>query len=193
MDHLDWWHRLCTQKCKREEPVNCFKILYQWLSLFYERGIWGSENLSDFLKPWSQWQAKLKSQDHAIFKGTLLNTDGSICSPSKESIWRKGQEDGWDRVQMRKRQSTPSLYNLFPMVDELGNNFYLLTRFLCNYSLPLSCMPHKFCTEIHDVCKFLVLHDLFSFLVGRISLIKGMESPIWVVPLDRGDAQRQLR
>lgn len=109
-------------------------------------------------------------------------TEYSQALPHRESVWRKGQEDGWDRAQVRQRQGTPILSNLFPMVDELGNNFYLLARFLCKYPLSLSSLPHKFCSEIHDVCAFLVLRDLFSFLVGRGSLIKGAESPIWVGP-----------
>ena len=101
-------------------------------------------------------------------------------SPERRSDdLRKGPEDEWRHSADERKAVTPCPAGPVPMADGLSNNFYLLARFPFAYLLGLSSLPHKFCREFPDVCKFLVLSDLLLFfLVGRGSLIKGAECPI---------------
>lgn len=68
--------------------------------------------LSDFPKPWSQWQAKLKSQDHAIFRGTLLNTDG-LCLVGK-AFGERGKKMDETECRWGKGRKLPSSITCSP-------------------------------------------------------------------------------
>lgn len=180
MDSLDWWHRLCTQECEREKPHNCFKILYRWLFLFYGKGIWCSEKLSEFSKWRSKWRRWVWNPRNIPFprvpcrmlKGSVSWREDLEFPGEKKEWFEKGARRWMETVcRWSKRQWIPTPYPcpLFPMVDGLRSNLDLLVSLPCKYPLGVPSLPRKFCSEFYG-CKFLELNDCFG---GERSSQKG--------------------